>query len=390
MPHPGIIRDRHAHEAESLLAHTHHLHHPLHESLLKAKRRRRLTFSLLAFFLVLMVLMTIGYVQAKNNGGANMIAPSATSSELLNARATKALDQLNKLWKKNIKKKKKKKNVSSNSCETTIILLRHCEKQGPGVFDHDGNEHCSYLGYQRAEYLVDLFTGKTAKWPLPSFLMAYVPDRGSGHWNFREYETLVPLSSELQIAIDLVKQHDAHTHLLELIANREVCDKVIAISWKHEIMPWLAASLGCGPQQGCPIDYPDDEFDQVWQLKYVLHDDNAGVARQEDRDGAGDRAGDDENVDKSELEDESSIIDEEQDHDGHRARSLRRHSKQTRNSSSSSGWYVYGSTVYQNFDPLAFSMSRGKYGGRPDESPAPAAAAKSASTATDNEMGDEI
>jgi hypothetical protein len=33
----------------------------------------------------------------------------------------------------------------------------------------------------------------------------------------------------------------------------------------------LAAALGCGPDQGCPISWYDDDFDSVWQIKFLYN-----------------------------------------------------------------------------------------------------------------------
>lgn len=66
---------------------------------------------------------------------------------------------------------------------------------------------------------------------------------------------------------------------------------------------------GCGPFEGCPMDYKGREFDQVWELKYVYRS----------------------------------------FHHGPKAEMTYKH------------WDIFGSVQYENFDPLAYSKSAGDY-----------------------------
>jgi hypothetical protein len=229
--------------------------------------------------------------------------------------------------------------VINPGCESTVLILRHCEKMGPEATDHQGNRHCGYSGYQRAAFLANQLFGK--RWPLPTQLYALTTQRDSNsHWNFREWETLLPLSKKLGIDIVLVPEdaeHFAKFHIFPSLRNGDLCGKVTVISWKHSIIPNLANFLGCGPDNGCPESYPEDSFDQVWLLRYVYQppaismDDTAKIAA-------------------AALENRTE-----------RRRLHHHHHHHDDHPASVQGWVVYGSLTNQNFDPLAHSLQAGDY-----------------------------
>ena len=72
--------------------------------------------------------------------------------------------------------------------------------------------------------------------------------------------------------------------------------------------------VGCGPLEGCPVDYKGSEFDQVWQLKYVY-------------------------------------------------RKFPRNDKTPKNPY----WRIYGTTQNEGFDPLAYSKKMGDYMSKDDK-----------------------
>lgn len=83
-------------------------------------------------------------------------------------------------------------------CEATVVLVRHCEK---GAI----REHCAHIGYERSVYLSTLFgDSDTSRWPAPSYIFA----EGPGHrnnpkkMNFREVETVGPLSKKIGVEVD--------------------------------------------------------------------------------------------------------------------------------------------------------------------------------------------
>jgi hypothetical protein len=213
-------------------------------------------------------------------------------------------------------------------CETTLLLFRHCDKDGPHIQDEHGNEHCGYLGYERAAYMATLF-GPQARWPLPSHLFALLPERNS-KLNYREYETLLPLSRKVNLEIDLARHPQLANEFLEMLATGDLCDKVTVVSWKHSYMVELAARLGCGPDNGCPSVYEEGEFDQLWQLKYVY---NPPTSSQFDPDFSSRRR----------------ILKGKKSHRGGK------HPNHE--------WAVYGTVSQMNFDPLSFSYQNGDYQG---------------------------
>jgi hypothetical protein len=99
---------------------------------------------------------------------------------------------------------------------------------------------------------------------------------------------------------------------------------------------------GCGPLQGCPIDYKGSQFDQVWQIKYVYrntHDFSKNMAM---------------TTTSTNKKDHTTT-----DHSGGtRGRELVKvkHPKQPPQ------WEIFGNVQYENFDPLAFSKQVGDYG----------------------------
>jgi hypothetical protein len=219
--------------------------------------------------------------------------------------------------------------VVTPGCESTVLILRHCEKMGPEAMDQHGNRHCGYSGYHRAAFLANELFGK--RWPVPSQLYALTTQRNN-HWNFREWETLVPLSRKFGIDIVLVPEdaeHFSKFHLFPSIRKGDLCGKVTVISWKHSIIPNLANFLGCGPDNGCPESYPEESFDQVWLLRYVYQppviamDDNAKT--------------------EAENRTQQRRLHHHYGHDG------------------AKGWVVYGSLTNQNFDPLEHSLQMGDY-----------------------------
>lgn len=222
-----------------------------------------------------------------------------------------------------------KKNLTQG-CEATVLILRHCEKYG-NTLDEHGDAHCSYIGYQRAAFLPTLFG---TRWPLPSALLSMTTIRGQ-HSNFREVETLRPLSKLTGVPIELMGQSTRAVadSVFETLRRGDLCGKLVVLCWKHEHIPKLSNHLGCGPQDGCLTEYPETTFDQVWELKYVFEPPMLQDA----------------------MEEPTSPLDE----DGGRRRLKKKHQ---------GGWLVYGFQTYQRFDPLEHSHAVGDYPERGTES----------------------
>lgn len=216
----------------------------------------------------------------------------------------------------------------AEGCESTLLLMRHCEKDGRYEYDKDGISHCSYVGMERSYFLPTLFG---SRWPRPSRLFALTPDRGS-HLNFREYETLHPLSIQLGVPVEIADQDDLAARYFALLRSGSMCGRLTVVSWKHSLMGEMAQLLGCDANDGCPRGYPVDNFDQVWQLKYVFH------PTAPDKDAT------------------------EEDFIHNDTNTLKHHKRPHM-----SGWSVFATVSQQGFDPLSFSYQSGDYpeGGSP-------------------------
>ena len=236
-------------------------------------------------------------------------------------------------------------------CEATILLMRHCEK-GPHT-----KGHCSYVGYERSHFVTTLFdtpTDTTRRWPMPSNLYATKVARiDVDHDVFREIETLTPLSKSTGVPIQYQDFGETGVnlaqHLHTSLRSGDFCGKLAVVSWKHDLIPGLAEKLGCGPLNGCPLVYSDDDFDSVWQLKFVydpptlwkgqkppviISPDNTTIVFDDSSD--------------------NSTSSNSTEYDGTDTR--RRQIKNV-----SPGWQVFATVQKQGFDPLAYSKFAGDY-----------------------------
>jgi len=297
-----------------------------------------------------------------------------------------------------------------SGCESTVILMRHCDKttDADGVTHHDGNSYCSWVGRERAFFFADLFAEARIsgsdpnntqppplippRWPAPSKIFALTDERiedddlgAKSH--YREIETVMPLAHKFGLDID-VYGFDVNTlaaDYFELLQSGDMCGKVTVVSWKHETIPDLAFALACGPAQGCPYTYPEDTFDEVWQLKFVFDAHGASknviapmsfpVATQ----GPLSLFDYPANVPTNVVDNEDD--DDDDDDDGRGAATdappQRRYLKKYDGTSKHKKhhgklheapqpgrvktWSVYGQKTYQHFDPLHYSMLVGDY-----------------------------
>lgn len=280
------------------------------------------------------------------------VANERHQAELPTLQASQALDQLNRHINKQSKHVPK-------LCTSTLLLMRHCEKEGPYTTDpKDNTEHCSYIGYERAAHFATLFgSDETARWPVPAHLFALTPDRGGSHLNFRQWETLKPLSDQIDVVTEIHSRVSLPKVYFELLRSGSMCDQVVVVSWKHEFIPELARALGCGPRNGCPDVYPEDDFDQVWQLTYVFHPVLPSLPDE-------DELRKDTNFTSLDGEDGEPVGSDTDDSAGARFRrelAERRQLKHHSGDFSHHGWNVYATINRQNFDPLAFSKATGDY-----------------------------
>jgi hypothetical protein len=241
-------------------------------------------------------------------------------------------------------------------CETTLMLLRHCEETGADAVDANGNNHCNHVGYERADYIATLFRSSNInnknnddddddtsnnnnstppapprRWPTPSYLYALTEIRKHQHRNYREWETLRPLAESASIDIHLIPSDPTvfvQGTYLPMLQAGELCNKLTVVSWKHSKFPALANAVGCGPDQGCPTFLSGDDYDSVWQIKFVFMVDPTAVAATTSTNGT-----------RTMTATSSSFS------------SSRRKPHKPR-------WHVYGTVVPQGFDPLAVRADR--------------------------------
>ena len=105
---------------------------------------------------------------------------------------------------------------------------------------------------------------------------------------------------------------DLAREILTFVHTGHMCGKLTVISWKHSEIAKIARHLGCGPMEGCPVDYRGKFFDQVWQIKFVH-------------------------------------------------RKFKHSIRKSLKLSKKSEWRVFGSAQPENFDPLMFSHAYGDY-----------------------------
>ena len=169
-----------------------------------------------------------------------------------------------------------------DGCVATIMLLRHCEA---GV----AREHCGYMGNLRSQYIATLFGNADERWPEPSYL--YAMAAGERHndlvKNWREVETVEPLSKKVNVEIDesygFPEKKSFVKHLYKQLRSGKMCGKVAVISWKHHDIPHFTHSLGCGPKNGCPMTFDEDDYESIWQLTYSYHKEKYAPYVEEDK-----------------------------------------------------------------------------------------------------------
>ena len=183
-------------------------------------------------------------------------------------------------------------------CQSAVMIVRHCEKGGV-------REHCNslgmyllyvlyfrmllnpiynhnlcillslYTGFERAQYISTLFGNADERWPAPSKIFALAPGERNNEdvKNYREIETVTPLSQKVNVTINdsygIDHKKRLSVDLFEYLRSGEACGKLALISWKHQDIPSLAHRLGCGPDQGCPVTFDQIDFDSVWEIRYT-------------------------------------------------------------------------------------------------------------------------
>lgn len=149
-------------------------------------------------------------------------------------------------------------------CRVNLLLSRHCEK---GSLRQD----CTDLGLQHAEYFATLFGEGDERWPAPSVLYARAEEAPRNVK--RSEESLVPLGEKFNLPINTAfgvsnKKHMVR-EIFEEMHDGALCGKLVVINWKHENIPKLARLLGCGPNNGCPIELDPWDYDFAWSIQYM-------------------------------------------------------------------------------------------------------------------------
>ncbi len=140
----------------------------------------------------------------------------------------------------------------------TIYLIRHAEKLT------DGREDLSPAGFMRAAMLPQLFMPAAGRVALakPDFLFATAKSKHSN----RPFETIMPLSSALNLPISNGIENDDFAALAKELLSGKYAGKIVLVSWHHGNIPKLAAALGAVPPYAV---WPEMQFDRVWRIDYV-------------------------------------------------------------------------------------------------------------------------
>lgn len=237
-------------------------------------------------------------------------------------------------------------------CEATVMIMRHCERYFART-DKNKNEYCGYLGMERASYLTTLFgdvasTKHPSRWPTPSKIYAMSPQRpNTDQRNYRQADTMQPLAEKVGVLVDTSFTSGEEYRLAKAVfkdlRHGKMCGTLTLVSWSHEI-PELAQQLGCGPYNGCPLEFTEFMYDAVYQIKFVYDSPQTDAVEEQSRE-EGEDDDDDVNVDE---DDSIPIVGGTKSFFRHRNKEVE-------------AWEVHGSVAYMNFDPLSFSAKVGDY-----------------------------
>jgi len=142
-----------------------------------------------------------------------------------------------------------------------VILLRHAEKPAD-----EWDVNLSTRGEARARALVSFFTNTPALLTngLPVALFATRPTP-HGH-SRRTYETLEPLSKELNLPVESpYAAKDFYAQAQEILNNHDYAGKTVVVCWVHDYLPEMAEAFGVKPK---PPAWKSKEFDRVWLITF--------------------------------------------------------------------------------------------------------------------------
>jgi hypothetical protein len=138
----------------------------------------------------------------------------------------------------------------------TIFLIRHAEKLTNGEMD------LSEAGSERAQLLVQAFSGKRPDLPTPQVLFAA---HISAHSN-RSLQTLLPLATSLHLPIDDSFKDEDYEDLAAALLSGKYAGKVVLVAWHRGKIPQLATALGATPPY---TRWPTEQYDRIWRIDYV-------------------------------------------------------------------------------------------------------------------------
>lgn len=242
---------------------------------------------------------------------------------------------------------RKTKHVKSG-CEATVMIMRHCEKYFARTDSH-GNDYCGYLGLERASYLATLFgdvKSGAARWPAPCKIFAKNPQRpNADHKNYKEADTVLRIADKVGVMVNVDYSDEARLAkaIFRDLRKGQLCGKLVLISWSHEI-PTLAQKLGCGPYNGCPLEFTEFTYDTVYQIKFVYNAANVDAHNETDDNDDDDDANSDNDDDDINL----PLLGG--------AKQFFRHQN-----TEVEAWEAHGSITQMRFDPLSFSAGAGDY-----------------------------
>jgi hypothetical protein len=321
--------------------------------------------------------------------------------------ANEALENLNTVHNSNDYSSNNTVNDLYNDqpCETTVLVFRHCDKDGPQDSESTTarntfkgrDRHCNEIGFERAQYITTLFgRNNSTRYPVPKYLFTLSSKRHT-HDNYREYETLLPLSQKINVSIQSVDAADdafASQYYIPLLQYHRttMCGQVSIISWKHSMIPQLVNSLGCGPNNGCPSTYPKNTFDQVWELKFLYRPSTRTVNNHDSINQPLNNHTDATNTDETRIPPTTRTVavkssgptfhllqkkttkhrhhhhnrqnhhhNKDQDDAAKQSPDLDPNKKAYSDETSNYNWIVMGTVTYQMFDPLQYSTTLGKY-----------------------------
>jgi hypothetical protein len=150
--------------------------------------------------------------------------------------------------------------LAAAQAPATIYVIRHAEKLT------DGREDLSVAGFMRAAMLPQLFLptpgSSRALLAKPAFLFATAKSKHSN----RPFETIMPLSSGLNLPISNEIENDDFAALAKDLLSGKYAGKIVLVSWHHGNIPKLATALGAVAPYTV---WPETQFDRVWRIDYV-------------------------------------------------------------------------------------------------------------------------